>query len=68
VAEQNGHKVSTGWPSWRYGPGGKSMICQSEAEVPIGWADNPDKLRRAEKTSVLIEKKPMKLGGDAPAA
>jgi hypothetical protein len=36
-----GHIVSTGWPSFRYGPGGEAKIFQCEADVPKGWKDNP---------------------------
>jgi hypothetical protein len=42
-----GHLVGTGWPSWRYGPGGQSKICQSAADVPQGWTESPDQLDRS---------------------
>lgn len=29
------------WPSWRYGPDGAALLCQSEADVPEGWASSP---------------------------
>ena len=64
---ENGHKVSTGWPSWRYGEVAGEVVgrvFERANDVPNGWADNPDKLRKAEKTSVLINK-PTKLGSDA---
>lgn len=32
------------WPSWRYGPGGKSAVFESEADVPKGWEDHPTKV------------------------
>lgn len=32
------------WPSWRYGPNGESKVCESEADVPKGWVDHPNKL------------------------
>lgn len=35
------------FPSWRYGPDGQSMICQSEDDAPEGWADHPAAVRKA---------------------
>lgn len=35
------------WPSFRYGPDGASMICQSEEDVPPGWEDHPSKVKQA---------------------
>jgi hypothetical protein len=32
------------FPSWRYGPGGLSKVCQSSEDVPEGWADHPSKV------------------------
>jgi hypothetical protein len=65
---ENGHKVGTGWPSWRYGwvdgLGGKKFvkgqIFQRANDVPTGWTDNPNDLKPAEKTSVVVNK-PAKL-------
>lgn len=69
MALNNGHKVGTGWPSWRYSKDNDGNIlkrvCDSASDVPVGWVDNPDKLRAAEKTSVVVTKpegKPAKLG------
>jgi hypothetical protein len=33
--------VHQAFPSWRYGPNGAAMLCQTEAEVPEGWASSP---------------------------
>jgi hypothetical protein len=35
------------FPSWRYGPDGKSAVFESEADVPAGWEDHPSKLAGA---------------------
>lgn len=32
------------WPAWRYGPGGKSVVFESEKDVPAGWQDHPTKV------------------------
>ena len=29
------------WPAWFYGPKGASMVCETEADVPEGWASHP---------------------------
>lgn len=34
--------VHQNWPSWRYGPDGAALLCQSEADVPEGWAVSPE--------------------------
>jgi hypothetical protein len=36
--------MSDTFPSWRYGPDGQAMICQSAADVPEGWSDHPSKV------------------------
>lgn len=45
-AKVPGHKVGTGWPSWRYGPGGQSAIFERQGDVPNGWSDTPETFRR----------------------
>lgn len=37
--------VNKEWPSWRYGPGGKSNIFNEGGVVPKGWEDHPDKVK-----------------------
>jgi hypothetical protein len=32
------------WPAWRYGPGGKAAVFESEKDIPKGWADHPSKV------------------------
>lgn len=32
------------YPAWFYGPGGKSGVFNSDAEVPAGWQDHPSKV------------------------
>lgn len=39
------------WPAWRFGPGGKSDVFQSEKDVPAGWVDHPTKVKEAPKAS-----------------
>jgi hypothetical protein len=29
------------FPSWRYGPNGEAMICETADDVPKGWKDRP---------------------------
>ena len=29
------------WPAWFYGPDGASKVCETEADVPEGWASHP---------------------------
>lgn len=29
------------WPSWRYGPDGKSTVCAGPEDVPKGWLAHP---------------------------
>ena len=41
------------WPAWRYGPDNQSGIFNSEAEVPEGWVDSPDKV--VEEAKVIRE-------------
>lgn len=36
------------WPSWRFGPGGKKAVFESEDDVPAGWVDHPSKVGKAE--------------------
>lgn len=33
--------VEETFPSWRYGPEGASMICETAEDVPEGWEDHP---------------------------
>lgn len=33
--------VHQAFPSWRYGPGGESQLCNSADDVPEGWASSP---------------------------
>jgi hypothetical protein len=40
---ENGHKVSTDWPSWRYGPNGEAQVFESASDVPKGWKDTQPK-------------------------
>lgn len=35
------------FPGWRYGPGGKSAIFESEGDVPTGWVDHPSLVKGA---------------------
>lgn len=35
----------TGFPSWRYGPNGEEIICDSAEDVPEGFVDHPCKLK-----------------------
>lgn len=46
------------WPAWRYGPGGKAAIFESEDDVPKDWVDHPSK----------AEKKPEAKSEDSPPA
>jgi hypothetical protein len=39
-----GKVVSTGWPSWRYGPNNQAKVFQRAEDVPAGWADHPSKV------------------------
>lgn len=39
------------WPAWRYGPGGKSAVFESEKDVPAGWQDHPTKVGEKAATS-----------------
>lgn len=32
------------FPGWRYGPGGKSAVFESEADVPKGWKEHPSEV------------------------
>ena len=36
------------WPSWRFGPGGASGIFECEADVPIGWVNNPNDVKETD--------------------
>ena len=36
------------WPSWRYGPGGASKVCESAKDVPAGWSDHPSAFEQPE--------------------
>lgn len=44
MEEENENAPSQFWPSWRYGPGGRSEIFTSPEEVPAGWEDHPSKV------------------------
>lgn len=33
------------WPSWRYGPAGQAKVCDSESDVPKGWAAHPSDVK-----------------------
>lgn len=33
------------FPSWRFGPGGKSAVFDRAEDVPEGWADHPAKVK-----------------------
>tara|TARA_R110000868_G_scaffold209021_1_gene458586 strand:- start:3155 stop:3400 length:246 start_codon:yes stop_codon:yes gene_type:complete len=34
------------WPGWFYGPNGESAIFKSAGEVPAGWEDAPQKVKK----------------------
>lgn len=40
-------ETEEGFPSFRYGPNGQAMVCQSKADVPSGWVDHPSKVKGA---------------------
>ncbi len=42
--------VHQAWPSWRYGPNGKSGVFNHAEEVPDGWVDNPANVGKAAAT------------------
>lgn len=52
------------FPGWRYGPGGKHALFESEADVPAGWVDHPSLVKGAAsapegaKTAPPAAKKP----------
>lgn len=35
------------WPAWFYGPEGQKKIFHRAQDVPSGWADDPNKVRKA---------------------
>lgn len=47
------NKVS--WPSWRYGPGGKAAVFESETDVPDGWTDHPSKVEDIKESEKPID-------------
>lgn len=50
-------ETEEGFPSFRYGPDGQSMICQSKADVPSGWKDHPSKVPGAPDPSLEVSAK-----------
>lgn len=50
-------ETEEGFPSFRYGPDGQSMVCHSKAEVPSGWVDHPSKVKGAPDPSLDVSEK-----------
>lgn len=48
----------THFPSWRYGPNGKSAVFESEADVPAGWHDHPSKHEKSPDAAPDAKPKP----------
>lgn len=53
------------FPAWFYGPNGEAEIFESQAQVPAGWLDDPNKF--AQKSEAPRRGRPPKVA-EAPEA
>lgn len=46
------------WPSWRYGPDGKSGVFESELDVPDGWGLKPGEFPppKEDKPTIFLDR------------
>lgn len=51
------------FPAWFYGPNGEAEIFESEAQVPAGWLDDPNKFAQKSETP---DEEPAKRRGRPP--